>query len=138
MTFLKFIAITVPVTLALDFLWLGVLAKNFYNRHLGPLMRQADGALAPIWASAAVVYVLIPVGVALFVMPLAGGSPLKALGWGALFGVILYGVYDFTNHSLLKDWPFIVVAVDVVWGAVLCGLTAVVTFYIASRLGWTV
>lgn len=138
MHFLKFLSITVPVTLVLDFIWLGFIAKQFYWKHLGHLLRQSDGAMSPVWSSAAAVYLLIPVGVALFVMPLASGSPLRALGWGALFGAVLYGVYDFTNHALLKDWPFVVVAVDVVWGAVLCGLTALVTYYIASRLGWSV
>jgi len=136
MNYLKLIIITIPVTLALDFLWLGLIAKSFYWKHLGSFLRQADGVMAPIWASAVAVYVLIPVGVALFVMPLANGSPYRALGWGALFGVVLYGVYDFTNHALIKDWPLTVVVVDVIWGAVLCGVTALLTYYIAGRLGW--
>lgn len=127
-----------PVTFLLDLLWLGVIAKSFYWKHLGPLLRQADGAMNPIWASVAAVYLLIPVGVALFVMPLASGSPHKALLWGALFGAVLYGVYDFTNHALLKGWPPVVVVVDIIWGAVLCGVTAIVTFYIASKIGWKV
>ncbi len=128
---LRALALAVPITLAIDLLWLGVIAKSIYAKALGPLMRAA-----PIWPSALAVYALIPLGLVLFVLPRAGGDAGKAALWGALFGLVLYGVYDFTNHALLKNWPFKIVVIDLVWGMVLCGLSAFLVQLALTKLGW--
>ena len=54
-------------------------------------------------------------------------SPLDALALGAVLGLVIYGVYDFTNYATLRDWPLTLVFVDVAWGAVICGATAWIT-----------
>jgi len=43
----------------------------------------------------------------------------KVLILGALFGLITYATYDLTNLATVKDWPWIVTAVDLAWGGVL-------------------
>ena len=40
----------------------------------------------------------------------------------ALFGLISYGVYSFTNYGINKDWPFPLAVFETVWGGVLTGL----------------
>jgi uncharacterized membrane protein len=40
--------------------------------------------------------------------------------WSALFGFFTYAAYDLTNLALLKDWPLIVVIIDILWGVILC------------------
>jgi uncharacterized membrane protein len=102
--------------IVLDALWLGVLMNRFYRESLAPIARLADGALWPNWPAAFVVYVLLGLGLATFVAPRAV-SVASAAGYGALFGLVVYGVYDFTNYSTLRQWPFAVVLVDVLWGA---------------------
>jgi len=136
MSLLRAFLLLVPITVALDALWLGVIAKQLYHQSLGPLLRLKDGALDPVWLSAALVYVCIPLGIAAFVLPRAEGSVWLAIGWGALFGFVLYGVYEFTNHALLKGWPMHVVAIDLVWGMVLCGVSAALAQAIMTWLGW--
>ena len=37
---------------------------------------------------------------------------------GALFGPVVYGVYDLSNLSNLKRGPVLLTAVDIAWGAV--------------------
>ena len=37
-------------------------------------------------------------------------------GVWALFGLVVYGVYDFTNYSTRRQWPFVVTLADVAWG----------------------
>lgn len=101
----------------LDGLWLGLLMKGFYRDQLAPIARMANGGFAPNWAAALVVYVLLGAGIAWFVVPRASGL-VSAAGIGALFGVVVYGVYDFTNYSTLRQWPFALTLVDVAWGAV--------------------
>lgn len=112
--------------MVLDGLWLGFLMNAFYKRQLAPLARMSGGALTPIWPAAAVVYVLLAAAIPVLVLSRAR-SPIDALTLGAFLGVVIYGVYDFTNYSTLKDWPLALVMVDVAWGGVLCGATAWVT-----------
>lgn len=109
-------------TIALDYVWLGLVMVKFYQSSLGPLARRAGEALSPIWWAAGVVYLIIPLGVVLFVLPRATGSNplLTAALFGFAFGVVSYGIYDFTNYSTLAGWPLALSLVDVVWGGVVC------------------
>ena len=68
---------------------------------------MGDGGMAPNWPAAFVVYVLLGTGIALFVIPRASTRPSAAAAFGALFGLVVYGVYDFTNYSTLRQWPFV-------------------------------
>jgi uncharacterized membrane protein len=111
--------------MVLDAVWLGVLMKNFYRNQLAPIVRLADGGIAPNWPAAFVVYVLLGTGIALFVIPRAPTVSLAAV-YGVLFGLVVYGVYDFTNYSTLRQWPFVLTMADVAWGAVASAAAAVV------------
>lgn len=117
----------------LDFLWLGILMNGFYKSQLAPIARMAGDRMAPIWPAAAMVYLFLAAGVAVLVLARAR-SPLDALAMGALLGLVIYGVYDFTNYSTLKNYPLTLVFVDVAWGTVLCGLTAWFTATVARAL----
>jgi uncharacterized membrane protein len=103
------------VFMVLDGIWLGVLMKGFYRDQLAPIVRLVDGGIAPNWPAALIVYLLLGTGIALFVIPHASTPGLAALH-GALLGFVVYGVYDFTNYSTLRQWPFVLVLVDVAWG----------------------
>jgi len=50
----------------------------------------------------------------------------SAAGYGAMLGLVVYGVYDFTNYSTLRQWPFVLVLVDVAWGMVASAACAAV------------
>lgn len=103
------------VFMVLDGIWLGVVMKNFYRDQLAPIVRLVDGGIAPNWPAAFMVYLLLGAGIAWFVMPRAA-TPALAAAHGALLGLVVYGVYDFTNFSTLRQWPFALVLVDVAWG----------------------
>jgi len=119
----KTFLVAMAVVMALDFLWLGLLMPSFYSTQLGGLARRSGNSLAPIWWAAIVVYLMIPAGIQYFVVP-RSETPLDGLLIGAIFGVVLYGVYDFTNYSTLAGWPLTLALVDVAWGGVVCGLSS--------------
>ena len=114
---LKLAAVGAVTFMVLDGVWLGLLMKNFYRDQLAPIVRLANGGIAPNWPAAVVVYALLGTGIALFVIPHASTVPLAAAR-GALFGLVVYGVYDFTNYSTLQQWPLMLALADVAWGAV--------------------
>jgi uncharacterized membrane protein len=117
---LALFGLTLVTFLALDALWLGVIARKLYSRELGHL-------LAPNvrWGAAAIFYLLYVTGLlALVVLPRAGSPLLHVALLGALFGLVAYATYDLTNLATLSGWPVSVTLADLTWGAVATGVTA--------------
>jgi len=129
--FLKLYAIALPVFFAIDMLWLGVVAKNFYRSQIGTLMKSN-----PNWTAAIIFYLIFIVGLVVFVISPAveKASWMHALLFGALFGFVCYATYDLTNLAVAKDWPLLVTIVDLIWGAVLAASVSTVTYFIASKI----
>jgi uncharacterized membrane protein len=97
---------------ALDAVWLGWLAKDFYKAELGPLMTDSVRVVP-----AALYYLLYPAAiVALALTPAPGGWP-EALLRSALLGVTAFGVYDLTNLAILRGYSLRMTVVDMAWGA---------------------
>jgi uncharacterized membrane protein len=127
MDFLKQWVVGVVTFVALDFVWLGLVANGFYRRELGPLLRMNGDRLDPRLVPAILLYTMLVAGLIVFALPRARpGSMLDAALWSAAFGVIGYGVYDLTNYSTLQAFPLRVTAVDMAWGGVICAVTGAV------------
>ena len=114
--YLKLYLLTVPVFFTIDLLWLGVVAKNFYQNNLVHLLRPAVN-----WPAAFLFYFIYIAGIILFAVKpgLDAQSFAKAALWGALFGFFTYATYDLTNLATLRDWPLKVVVIDILWGSLL-------------------
>ena len=125
-----------PLTLMLDYLWLGKIMQRFYLSELGPYARRRGDSIEPVYWAAGLVYLLIPLGVVLFALPRVNPAAplLSSLGWGAIYGLVLYGVYDLTNMATLERWPLRMVLVDICWGIVLCATTTTFAWQVACRL----
>lgn len=132
MMFLKVFVPTYIIGMAIDFLWIGVIAGGFYKSQLSGMIRATKDFAGGHWAAAALVYVAIVGGIMLFVLPRATTLGQAAL-YGALFGLVTYGIYELTNYSLLLNWPAAVVFVDMLWGVVLCAITSVLAFWFSSH-----
>lgn len=130
--FIKLFAIALPVFFAIDMVWLGLVAKDFYRTQIGALMKSDVN-----WAAAIIFYLIFIIGLVIFVIAPAieKGSWSHALLFGALFGFVCYATYDLTNLAVAKDWPLLVTIVDMVWGAVLAASVSTVTYFIASKIG---
>jgi uncharacterized membrane protein len=120
------IAVGAICFMLLDGMWLGLVMNGFYRSQLAPIARLGEGGgFAPNWPAAFVVYLLLGGGIGAFVTPRAATLP-DTLMLGALFGFVVYGVYDFTNYSTLRQWPFALTLVDVAWGAFASAVCAAV------------
>ncbi len=129
--FLKCYCIALPIFLAMDMVWLGLVAKNFYAKHIGFLMKSNVN-----WVAAVVFYLFFIAGLVVFVVTPAMDkhSWMRALLFGGLFGLITYATYDLTNLATLKDWPLSLSVVDMIWGTVLAGSVSAVTYLIAVKI----
>ena len=127
--YLKLYFLTVPIFFLIDLIWLGIVAKNFYQKNLKYILSPNVN-----WTAAIIFYLIYIVGILIFaVLPAVAKDSLRhAAVWGALFGFFTYATYDLTNLALLKDWPLNIVFVDILWGVVLCSVVASLSFYIAK------
>lgn len=119
------------IFVAMDFVWLSTIGAALYRSTLGDLL-AASVRLPP----AIVFYLAYPVGIVVFaVLPaLRAESALNALALGALFGALAYGTYDLTNYATLRVWSLQITVVDIVYGALATGVTALVVYYLVRGL----
>lgn len=123
--YFKLYVITFLAFFVIDMIWLGVVARSFYVKHLGFLL-----AANPNWIAAIIFYLLFIAGILLFVVVpgLHSGSLKTTLLYAALFGLITYSTYDLTNQATVQNWPLIVTVVDMIWGTVLSVAVSFVSF----------
>lgn len=112
----------------LDVLWLGVIAKPLITKWLAPWMTGGF----KIWP-AAIVYVLLALGTTFFVLPKASSVGTAVL-WGALLGLIIYGVYDMTNLATISNWPWKFALTDMAWGTTAGALIAMISYWISKLI----
>ncbi|MGV8834915.1 DUF2177 family protein [Cellvibrio sp.] len=112
----------------MDFVWLTLIAKSFYQSHMGELM-SVEVRIVP----AIIFYVLYLAGLVLFAISpaLREQNWLMAVGLGLGLGVIAYGSYDLTNMATLKGWSLSLTLVDIAWGAFVSAVSALAGFYAA-------
>jgi uncharacterized membrane protein len=130
--YIKLYGIALVIFFAIDMVWLGLVAKNFYREQLGFLMAENVN-----WTAAIIFYLLFIAGLVTFVIQpaLAKSSWTHALLLGALFGLITYATYDLTNLATIKNWPLLVTVVDLAWGATLAAAVSALTVIVATKLG---
>lgn len=134
MKLLTLFLVTITLTIIMDMIWLSLIAKNIYAQNIGMLLRRSGSNMAPIWWAAGIVYVFITVGILYFVLPSAQGNYFLAFSGGLIFGLITYGIYDFTNYAILANWPWKITCIDLIWGMILCGLSSLFAAFIENRL----
>jgi uncharacterized membrane protein len=130
--FLKMYAIGLISCFALDIVWLGVVAKGFYQRQLGHLMRPDVQ-----WVPAALFYLVYVAALVVFVAaPAAAQRSIgRAVGYGAFFGLAAYAAFDLTGLALLRSFPLSAALVDLAWGAFLSA--AVSAAVVAAARSWS-
>ena len=115
----KPIAIAAALFAVAEFVWLTSM-RPFYKKRFaafsGPLKLRSV-------AAAVSTYALLLLGAFVFVaMPaLTDRQAWRSAARGALFGGVVYGVYNLTNKSTIDNYPWSMVAVDTAWGATLFG-----------------
>lgn len=114
----------------MDAVWLGFIARSFYADALGNLL-SGNIRYFPAFG----VYILLTVGIIVCVLHHRQVVSLLSSGIvGACFGLVVYGVYELTNYTLIAGWPISVVVVDMIWGTALCSFLSVVGFLTGRKL----
>lgn len=126
MKFIIAYLVTAVVFLIIDYLWLGIVMKDYFQSQLGHLMAEevnlSIAALFYLFYAAGIVFLCINPA-------LADGNWTKAMINGAVLGFLAYGAYDVTNAATLRDWPMMMSVMDVAWGTGLTALSSVAGYF---------
>ncbi|MFW6320156.1 MAG: DUF2177 family protein [Bacillota bacterium] len=131
LVFFQSYIIAIVIFFIIDMLWLGLIAKNLYQKYIGNLLKTDVN-----WIAALSFYFLFVAGLVFFViMPaLEKNSAGYALLVGGLFGLITYATYDLTNLATMKSWPLEITVIDLAWGTFLGASTSVLSYFLIQIL----
>ena len=109
------------IFISIDFVYLNVMKGYFDNQ-----IKMIQGSPIKMnYLGAAICYILLIVGINYFII-----KPRKSVSDAFLLGIVIYGVYETTNYALFKNWSFLTVIIDTLWG----GLLFAATTYIVNLL----
>jgi uncharacterized membrane protein len=109
------------VFISIDFIYLNVMKGYFDNQ-----IRMVQGSPIKMnYLGAALCYIFLIAGINYFII-----KPRKSVSDAFLLGLVIYGVYETTNLTLLKNWSILTVIIDTLWG----GLLFAATTYIVNLL----
>jgi len=125
-TFLKIYGVAFIIFFVVDILWLSLIAKKLYAKHLGAF-------LGPVkWVPAILFYLFFVAGLVFFVIQpaLFKYSLAYVIFAGMFFGFITYATYDLTNLATLNNWPLNITIIDLIWGSILGGTVSTLSYLI--------
>lgn len=127
---LKLYLITFLTFLAIDSLWLGLVAPSFYRSQIGYIMAET-----PNYFAAGLFYLVFIFGMVVFIVEpgVREGTLMQSVSRGALFGLVTYATYDLTNLATLEGWPVLLTVVDLTWGTVLSAAVTLVSVWAGKR-----
>lgn len=133
MKILKCLLPTLLLFTTLDFLWLAIIGKPLYFKYLNYHLNISNGSLSAQLLPALIVYILFAIMIWSIVLPLSDSYNKSAFQYGALLGLVVYGIYDMTNMSVLKSWPLQIAIIDWLWGIFICSICSGFCQYIKSK-----
>lgn len=111
-----------------DALWLYFAMSKFFAPRIKHLMMYKNGAFSLIYSSAFLAYVLMSIALVCFVVLDSKQSSYASIFFrGALLGLCIYGIYDFTNHATLHGWDLTFLTADILWGTLWFGVSSVLS-----------
>lgn len=114
--FLSFI-----ILFLLDMAWFSVSMETVYR----PLfMKIQKRIILRVW-SGLVTWILLGLMIAILLTQMKYTHQWTHAGLiGIVYGLIIYGVYNFTNYATLYNYNLRVVAIDTMWGGLVMGITS--------------
>lgn len=130
-SFLLVIIITI-LLISLDMLWFSISLPTLYN----PMFEQIQQSTPKLnikMIAGLYAWLLLAIGIVYLVQPLSKNYT-SAFLYGALFGLIVYGVYNGTNYATINNWNLKVFFFDNLWGIFICGFFSLIAYVINKQI----
>jgi uncharacterized membrane protein len=127
------VVIMLIVYAGLETAWLSIMKNYFYDSAFAKFTK--DKLEIRSYLAIALLYVIIVFSLVwLVILPIIKEKPSlpHAFMRGAIFGIVVYGVYNLTNMATIKGYPWNLVIVDTAWGTCLFAILAIV-FHVLKK-----
>ena len=81
---------------------------------------------------ALITYILLVIGVCVFVLFSDTKTTIEKMSLGFVWGIITYGIFDFTNLSMFSNYKLETALTDTIWGGVMVALSVGLTEFIVK------
>jgi len=112
-----------------DAIFLGRVVHQYIIDSFGDLVTSQNGTIdMKLWVGLAAWFVITAM---VFVFVVKSGlvtSYTTAAWYGALMWFLMYAMYDLTNLTFLKNYPGWFVAIDIMWGTLLCAMMSIAMY----------
>ncbi len=126
MKFIEHYLVMAAIFVAIDAVWIGVVANKFYKKELGSLLSPK-----PNLAVGGLFYAIYIWGIIYLVLDPAiqMHKDFKfLLAHAVVLGLAMYATYDLTNLATLKNWSRKLTIVDMAWGVFITSAVSSIAF----------
>ena len=109
------------ILVILDGLYLNLI-KDYFNKQIKTIQKTD---IKINFIAMAITYILLIFGLNYFII-----QKNRSVQDAALLGLIIYGVFEFTNLALFKDWSILTLIIDTTWGTLLFAITTWIVYKI--------
>lgn len=118
------------IIIAIIMLLLDAIYLTTFSKFFNDVVTKVQGSKIQFRVIGAILcYICLIFGLNYFII-----SQKKSLLDAFILGIVIYGVYETTNYTLLKDWSPIAVAMDTLWGGILFTLTTYFTYTLLKKV----
>lgn len=120
------------VMVAMNLVWIGVIAKNFYKKHIGDMF---EFKVIPT----ILFYLIIPAAIVYFITNSNNQNSIADLKLPtvavdcAILGFTAYATYNLTNLATIRNWSIRMSIVDTIWGTFVTSVSGTLGVIIARQ-----
>ena len=116
----------------IDTIWIRLVVVNLYIKQVPKILslssKGLDARITP-----AILFYLIFYSCLFYFTATKVQTTKDSLSIGAFLGLMTYSTYSLTNHTIWKQWNWLISISDILWGMTLCSIVSFVIFYFLKK-----
>ena len=116
---MKSLIISAILLVCIDAIYLTLIGKYFNQQ-----IKQIQGSSLQLnYVGAIITYIFLVSGLYYFIL-----RNHKPVSDAFILGLVVYGVYEYTNLTLFKNWRILTTIMDTLWGGILFAITTFLVY----------
>ena len=115
----KKLLLTIIILSSIDYFYLTFL-KNYFNKQIKLVQ---NNNLELDLSAVLLCYILLILGLYYFII-----KDKKSIMDAFILGILIYGVFELTNKGIFKNWNWMMVLYDGLWGGILFSITTILVY----------
>jgi uncharacterized membrane protein len=98
--------------------------STYFSKLIKTIQKQP---LVMNYLGVVICYILLIIGLNYFVLQNNSLKTKDKIKNAFILGIVIYGVYDSTNHAIFNKWDLKTLLLDTIWGGILLSLTTYIS-----------